>query len=95
MVQRGPPIQLKLKLDKREIRAKRAHSFWFTHEREEKREKGEPSFLPRSTEFYGSDFVGPRTKLYRLDERYVWVPEKRDFTKDPRVEISGNRSCRV
>ena len=34
-------------------------------------------------------------KVYRIGEGYVWVPEKRDFTEDPRGEILGNRSCRV
>ena len=65
-------------------------SCWFTRQREEKKEIGEPSFLPRSTEFHGSVFVGPRTKVHRIDERYAWVPEKRDFAKDQRGEISGN-----
>ena len=39
--------------------------FWLVHaiEREEKRERKERSFLPRSTEFHGSSFVGPRTKF--------------------------------
>ena len=64
-------------------------------ERGEKKERGELSFLPRSTEFCGSVFVGLRTKVHRIDERYAWVHEKRDFAEDPRGEILGNRSCRV
>ena len=81
---------------KKKRKRKRAQ-FLLVHarEREEKRERGEPTFLPRSTEFRGSVFVGPRTKVYRVDERYVWVPEKRDFAKDPRGEISSSRSYRV
>ena len=96
MARCGLHIQLKLSLDKRGIRAKRAHfSCWFTGERGEKKERGDPSFLPRSMEFRGSVLVGPRTKVHRIDERYAWVPEKRDFVKDLRGEILGNRSCRV
>ena len=95
MAQRGPPIQLKLKLDKREMRARRAHSCWFTCEREDKMEKGEPSFLRRSTEFRELVFIELRTKVHSIDERYAWVAEKRDFVEDPRGEISRNRSCRV
>ena len=72
VARRGPHIQLKLSWDKRGIRAKRAHfSYWFTRERERERERGEPSFLPRSMEFRGSVFVGPRTKVHRINERYV------------------------
>ena len=58
-------------------------------------ERGETRFLPRSIEFPWSIFVGPRTKVHRIDGRYAWVPKKRDFTEDPRGEISGNRSFRI
>ena len=34
-----------------------------------------------------SDFVGPRTKVHRIDEGYAWVPKTRDFAEDPRKEI--------
>ena len=97
----GHTSNLSLSWDKRGIRAKRAHFLVGScereekSEREEKNERGESSFLPRSTKFRGSVFVWPRTKVHRIDERYAWVPEKRDFTEDPRGEISGNRSCRV
>ena len=53
-------------------------------------EKGEPSFLPISKEFRGSVFVWPRTKVHRIDERYMWVPKKKDFTEDPRWDITLN-----
>ena len=62
---------LSLSWDKGGIRAKRAHFPSFDRERDEKKERGESSFLPRSTEFYGSVFVGPRTKVHRIDERYT------------------------
>ena len=55
----------------------------------------ELSFLQRSTEFHGSVFVGLITKVHRIDERYTWVLEKRDFSEDLRGEVLGNRSCRV
>ena len=65
-------------------------------EKEGRRKKEEnQGFLPRSTEFQWSVLVGPRTKVHRVDERYTWVPENRDFAKDPRGEILGNQSCRV
>ena len=46
----GHTSNLSLSWDKRGIRAKRAHFMLFTQEREVKRERGVPSFLPRSTE---------------------------------------------
>ena len=96
VARRGPHIQLKLSWDKRGIMTKRAHfSCRFTQESEENRERGEPSLLPRSTEFHGSVFVEPRTKFHRIDERYALVPEKRDFAEVPRGEISGILGCQV
>ena len=65
-------------------------------ERERRREKRESQgFFQRSTEFCWSVFVRLRTIVHRTDEGYAWVPGKRDFSKDPRGEISGDRSCRV
>ena len=97
MAQRGHTSNLSLSQDKRGIMAKRANFLVgsLEREREEKRERGESSFLLRSTKFCGSIFIGIRTKVHRIDERYAWVPKKRDFTEDPRGEISGNQSCRV
>ena len=54
--------------------------------REEKKRKAK-SFLPRSTEFRWSVFVGPKTKVHRIDEGYAWVPRKKYFIEDPRKEI--------
>ena len=42
-----------------------------------------------SSEFRRSKFVGPRTKVHRLDESYTYVPKMGDFTKDPKKEIWG------
>ena len=91
----GHTSNLSLSWDKRGIRAKRAHFPAGSREREEKRKRGEPSLLPRSTKFRRSVFVGPRTKVHLIDEEYAWIPEKRDLIEDQRGEISGNRSCRV
>ena len=51
-----------------------------------------------SPTIYGVLWVGFRrakNKSSSHDERYTWVPEKRDFAEDPRGEISRNQSCRV
>ena len=48
------------------------------------------AFFRRSTEFRWPEFVELRTKVHLLDEGYAWVPKTKDFTKDPRKEISGN-----
>ena len=48
-----------------------------------------PTFFPRSTKFHGSEFVGPRTKVHRLDKGYTWVPKMKDFIEDSK-EIWGN-----
>ena len=47
--------------------------------RESKRGEKESSqdFSLRSTKFCQSEFVGPRTKVYQLDEGYTWVPKRR------------------
>ena len=58
---------------------------------EKGRKERTPSFSLRSTEFCQSDFVGPRLKVHCLDKGYAWVPKKRDFTEDPKEEISGNQ----
>ena len=37
------------------------------------------------------EFVEPRVKVHILDEGYTWVPKTRDFIKDLKEEISGNK----
>ena len=64
-------------------------------DRREERNRIAKGFLPRSTEFHWSVFVGPRKKVHRINEGYGLVPRKKDFAKDPRKEISGNQSCQV
>ena len=79
------------------IRVKKKRSIFtgLTERVRKERKRRAKGFLPRSTEFRLSVFVGPRTKVYRIDEGNAWVPRKKDFTKDPRKEISRNRSFRV
>ena len=65
-------------------------------ERERRRERErEPSFFPRSSELRWSDFIELRTKVHHIDEGYAYIPEKRDFTEDPKEEISGNQRFRA
>ena len=53
-------------------------------------EKGRVQYFFRpSSEFRRSEFVGPRTKVHRLDEGYACVPKRRDFTEDLNKEIWG------
>ena len=37
--------------------------------------------------FGTSEFVGPGTEVYLLDESYAWVPKLWDFTKDSSEEF--------
>ena len=56
--------------------------------REGKREKKTIQvFFRRSTKFRRSEFVGPRSKVHRLDKGYACVPKMRDFIKNPKEEI--------
>ena len=56
--------------------------------REEWRDK---DFIPRSTEFRWSVFVGPITKVHHIDEGYAWVPKPRDFIEDPSKEFGKSK----
>ena len=38
-------------------------------------------------EFRRLDYVGPRLKVHRLDEGYVWLPKGKDFDKDTKENI--------
>ena len=53
-----------------------------------------PSFSLRSSELCQSEFIEPRVKVHLLDEGYMWVPKRRDFTEDQKEEISGNQNFR-
>ena len=33
-------------------------------------------------------------KVHPINEGYVWVPKRRDFTEDPKEEILGNQIFR-
>ena len=49
------------------------------------------SFLPRSTGFCWSKFVGPRMKVHHIDEGYAWVPKTLYFSKDPNEEFGKSK----
>ena len=51
-----------------------------------------PSFSLQSSEFCWSEFVKPRVKVHLLDKGHAYIPKKRDFTKDPKDEVSGNQA---
>ena len=87
----GHTSNLNLSWDKRGIKAKEP-IFLVLIERERRREK-EGSLISRSMEFRWLVFVGPRTKVHRINEGYAWVPGNKDFAEDPKREILGNRSC--
>ena len=55
----------------------------------EKRKK--KHFSLRSTEFCGSEFVGPIMKVHLLDEGYVWVTKTRDFIEDSNEEFGKSK----
>ena len=65
-------LKLKDKLKKSNLREGEFISYCCAYsERERGEEERNPFFFPRSTEFRRSEFVGPRTKVYLLDEGYV------------------------
>ena len=57
----------------------------------EERKRRAKIFLPGSTEFHRSKFVGLRTKVHRIDEGYAWVPKMRDFAEDPNEEFRKSK----
>ena len=56
-----------------------------------KKKKKNSNISLRSLEFRRSEFVGPRTKVYLLDEGYTWVPKIHDFTKDSSDEFGKSK----
>ena len=60
--------------------------------REKKGEKERrPSLSFRTSEFRRSEFIEPRVKVHLLDKDYAYIPKMRNFTKDPKEEISRNQ----
>ena len=57
----------------------------------EERKRRAKSFLPRSTEFRQSKFIGPRMKVHRIDKGYAWVPKTLDFAEDPNEEFEKSK----
>ena len=37
------------------------------------------------------EFIGPRTKVYLLDEGYAWIPKTRDLYEDSRKEFGKSK----
>ena len=57
----------------------------------EERKRRAKSFLPRSTKFRRSNFVGTIMKVHHIGEGYTWVPKMRDFTEDPNEEFGKSK----
>ena len=89
VAQRGPRLKLK---QKRETMVENQNFCCFVRMRvREERKRRAKSFLPRSTKFRRSKFVGPRTKVHRIDEGYAWVSKMRDFAKDLNKEFKKSK----
>ena len=78
---------------KRDLGQEKISLFMLVHMRVRKKKKKRraKSFLPRSTEFRRSKFVDPRTKVYRINEGYAWVPKMRYFAEDPNEEFMKSK----
>ena len=57
----------------------------------EERKRRAKSFIPRSTKFRRSKFIGPRTKVHRINEGYARVSKMWDFTEDPNEEFEKSK----
>ena len=66
------------------------HATWPYRGKNDRKERT-PSFSLRSTEFRQLEFIEPRVKVQLLNEVYAWVPKMREFTENPKEEISGNQ----
>ena len=84
----GHSLNLRIKLEQN---GKRIPFFLVLFESERETKRRAKSFLSRSMEFRQSNFVGPRTKVYRIDEGYTWVPKTRDFIEDPNEEFEKSK----
>ena len=84
-----------LNLNKKRQKGKKDPIFsWFCLRVREEGKKRVKSFLPRSTEFRWSKFVGPKMKVHCIDEGYAYVPKMRDFVEDSREEFGKSKvSC--
>ena len=84
-------LRLKIRLKKLVFRTIDLIFLVWSWERKRERKREVQDFFRRSSEFCWSEFIEPRTKVYWLDEGYVYVPKTRSFTKDPKNEIWGNQ----
>ena len=68
--------------------------FWFYGREGKEKESIQASlFNPRS--LVGQNYVEPRVKVNLLDEGYAYIQKRRDFTKDPKEEVSRNQGFRA
>ena len=91
MARRGPRTKLKVKLEQNGELGQKEPFFPGLTQRE--RKGGRKSTKILST-IYGAslvDFVGPRIKVHRIDEGYVWVLKTLDFTVDPSEEFGKSK----
>ena len=70
---------------------KTPHSDFLVLQEGERREREHPSFSLRSLEFRRWEFIKLRVKVHLLYEGYAYIPKMRDFTRDPKEEISRNQ----
>ena len=81
------------KLEQKRILGIKGH-FWLSLQERGKRERKLEkikTFSLRSMGFHQSEFVEPTVKVHLLDESHAYIPKRKDFTEDPKEEISGNQ----
>ena len=61
----------------------------------ERREREFPRFSLQFPDICRSEFIEQRVKVHLLDEGYTFIAKRRNFTEDPKVEISGNQGFRA
>ena len=68
---------------------------FFLYVRERGGKRAFKDFFRRSVEYCWSEFVETRTKIHLLDEGYTYIQKMRDFTGDPKEEVSRNQGFRA
>ena len=77
------------KLEQKGLLGRNGH-FWLLLREREKGEKIQ-TFSRRSKGFRQSEFFEPKVKVHPLDKGHAYIPKRRDFTEDPKEDISGNQ----
>ena len=92
----GQVLKLWIRLVKNQILGRNISFFARKNVRERGEEESFQAFFRQSTKFHRSEFIKPRTKVYRLDEGYACIPSNNNnnnnnnnFTEDPKEEIWG------